>query len=131
MAGLVTWKDEYSVGVALIDADHKHLIEIVNRLHAALAAGDSGAARLCDELIEHTVVHFAHEEQWFDALAYPRAAQHRRMHEKLKERILAYRDGLERDAALVNFEQFTDWLTHHIAGEDHTYGAWLNAQGIH
>ena len=127
----VTWKDEFGVGVALIDADHKNLVEIVNRLHDVLASGGDGALTLCDELIEHTVVHFANEEQWFDPLHYPRAEQHRRMHEKLKERILHYRSALEREPSLDTFEQFTDWLTHHIAGEDHAYGAWLNTQGIH
>ena len=128
---IVTWKDEFRVGVALIDEDHKRLVDIINRMHDVLSSGCDGAARLCDELIEHTLVHFAHEEQWFDPLNYPRAAQHRRMHDKLKERIVVYRADLERDPSLDKFVQFTDWLTHHIAGEDHAYGAWLNTQGIH
>jgi hemerythrin len=128
---LVTWKDEFNVGVEIIDSDHRGLVDIVNRLHDVLLGGGDGALRICDELIQHTLVHFANEEQWFEPLCYPRADLHRRMHDKLKERILAYRAELERDPALAAFEQFTGWLTHHIAGEDHTYGAWLNGQGIH
>ena len=129
------WKEEFSVGVALMDDDHRQLLEIVGRLYQALSSGAERQVplRICDELIEHTLVHFEHEEHWFDNLQYPRASEHRRMHDKLKQRIVEYRAqlGAEPPPALEQLELFTDWLAHHISGEDRSYGAWLNSQGIH
>ena len=129
------WKEEFSVGVALLDDDHRQLLEIVGRLYQALSSGAERQVplRICDELIEHTLVHFEHEEHWFDNLQYPRASEHRRMHDKLKQRIVEYRAqlGAEPPPALEQLELFTDWLAHHISGEDRSYGAWLNSQGIH
>jgi hemerythrin len=128
---LITWKSEYSVGVAEFDNDHRHLLDLINALHDALLA-DAPAERLgeiCDRLIEHTVVHFGHEEARFEG--YPRAAEHLRMHEKLKQRVLDFRGQIGTAGASDNARLVTDWLAHHITGEDRTFGAWLNTQGIH
>jgi hemerythrin len=131
----LAWKDEFSVGVAVMDDDHRALLEIIGRLYQALSSGAERQAplKICDELIAHTLVHFEHEERWFDNLQYPRSVHHRRMHEKLKQRIVDFRTQLcaEPPPALEQFELFTDWLAHHISGEDRSYGAWLNSQGIH
>src|SRR5512140_1057043 len=88
---LITWKDAYSVGVAEFDADHRQLLDIINALHDAFEVGASPAQLedICDELIAHTIVHFAHEEARFEG--YARAPLHRQMHHKLKQRVLDYR----------------------------------------
>jgi len=130
----IEWKDEFSVGVALIDDDHKQLLAIVNRLSDALegAAPARECTRICDELIAHTLAHFGHEEGWFEATHYPRAAEHRLMHEQLKKRILDYRGEIgQSPPPLAKFVFFTDWLAHHIVGEDKQFGAHLNGRGIH
>jgi hemerythrin len=128
---LIAWKDEYSVGVAEFDEDHRQLIEIINALHDAFQ-NNTATKRLeeiCDELITHTIVHFGHEEAQFEN--YPRAPLHRQMHKKLKQRIEDYRSEIGTASAVESAKLITDWLAHHINGEDKTFGAWLNAQGIH
>jgi len=125
------WKDEFSVGVAIIDQDHKELLRIVNALSEALAKGPQPAGRICDELIEHTLAHFTREEHWFKPLGYPGAEQHRRMHQKLTERLLEYRDRLRQETDADRLALFVDFLAHHITGADRSYGAWLNTRGIH
>lgn len=128
---LITWKDEYSVGVAEFDQDHRQLLTIINALHDAFQTGapTEQLEEICNELTTHTVVHFAHEEARFEG--YPRATLHRHMHEKLKQRVLDYRSEIGTATALDSAKLITDWLAHHINGEDKTFGAWLNAQGIH
>ena len=37
---LLQWKDEYSVGIDAVDYEHKELIDLINRLHEELDAGD-------------------------------------------------------------------------------------------
>jgi len=128
---IVEWKDEYSVGVAMIDEDHKELLRLIGELTQAISSDPADAPRLCDALIEHTLAHFNHEEQWFETLNYPQADQHRRMHQKLKQRLVEYRSQLDLAPATGPLALFTDYLAHHITGADRSYGAWLNAQGIH
>lgn len=128
---LLTWKSEYSVGVAAFDDDHKHLLDIINTLHDAVLAGAPAAQLelLSDQLVEHTVAHFGHEEALFHG--YPRAAEHLRMHDKLKQRVAEFRSQVGTAAAPDGAKLITDWLAHHITGEDKRFGAWLNTQGIH
>ena len=48
----VTWRDEYSVGIAVIDADHKKLLSLINNLQAAVHyhTGDEFEKQALDEL---------------------------------------------------------------------------------
>ncbi len=126
---LVVWKDEFSVGVPMIDAEHRDLLDIINTLHDLAQSGAPAdqLAATCDRLIAHTVTHFDHEEARFEG--YPRAQEHRRMHDKLKERVAAFRRDITSGNAVDGTKLITDWLAHHITGEDKAFGAWIC--GIH
>lgn len=126
---LVTWKDEFSVGVPAFDADHRELLDIINALHDEAQAGApvTSLTALCDRLIMHTMRHFESEEARFGG--YPRAEEHRRMHDKLKGRVLHFRAQLTGGNAVDGTKLITDWLAHHITGEDKNFGAWLG--GVH
>lgn len=123
---LLAWKEEFSVGVPAFDADHRDLLDIINRLYdqaqSGVPATELGAT--CDQLVEHTVRHFDNEEARF--ADYPRASEHRRMHDKLKLRVIEFRQGLTDGNAIDGTKLITDWLAHHITGEDKTFGAWIN-----
>jgi hemerythrin len=122
---LVAWKDEFSVGVPAFDADHRDLLDIINTLYDQ-AESDAPAATLtatCDTLIAHTVAHFGREEARF--AGYPRAVEHRHMHEKLVERVLDFRRDIAAGNARDGTRLITDYLAHHITGEDKTFGAWI------
>ena len=132
----MTWNDAFSVGVTQFDEDHKKLVAMINELHATLCTGSERETLggFSDALIEHTVVHFGHEEKYFDDVGYPRAAQHRAMHEHIKKRVLQFRSEIDsKDSTLLAFEMLEflkESLAHHINGEDKKYGAYLNTKGI-
>ncbi len=44
MATLISWSDEFSVGIQEIDEQHKCLVELINKLYTGLAAKDSTEA---------------------------------------------------------------------------------------
>ena len=123
---ILAWDDAFSVGVPAFDAHHRDLLVIINALYDQAQAGATAAslASLCDELIDHTVRHFDNEEARFEG--YPRASEHRRMHDKLKERVVAFRQELTSGNAVDGTKLITDWLAHHITGEDKNFGVWLN-----
>ena len=62
---ILVWSEEYSINVAEIDAQHKKLLEFVNKLHAGVAAEiDREELRgLFEDLVEYTRFHFESEEK--------------------------------------------------------------------
>lgn len=51
---LFVWQDIYSVGVEVIDNQHKKLLEIANRFHAAFERGEGRAmlSGIFNELVD-------------------------------------------------------------------------------
>jgi len=132
---LMEWNSGYSVGVAEIDGQHKRLIEIVNNLYDAMLAGNwKGAlAKILDELIGYTQVHFATEEKYFDMFGYSGAAVHKQEHAAFVEKVAEFRSAFANGRAALSIQvmQFlSDWLREHIQGSDHKYGHFLNEHGV-
>jgi|WetSurMetagenome_2_1015567.scaffolds.fasta_scaffold1184200_1 hemerythrin len=130
------WNKGYSVGVAIFDDEHKKLIAIINQLHAAITESVDKLAlqRISDSLVEYTLMHFRHEEMYFDDWAYPDAAEHVAIHAKLRRQVFDYRKQImEKDSAELAEELavfLRDWLTQHIQVEDRKYGTFLCEKGL-
>jgi len=54
------WNEKYSVGIAEIDAQHRHLVKMVNDLYEAMYAGQGREAlgKILSGLIRYTQTHF-------------------------------------------------------------------------
>jgi hemerythrin len=124
------WNDGYSVGITEIDDQHKHLVNLVNKLHEAMMAKRSTEvlSEVISQLIEYTGVHFATEEQLFARFSYPDTAPHVAEHQKFVESVETFykdfqnkRIGVSID--ILNF--LTDWLKNHILGSDKKYGPFI------
>ncbi|WP_420237331.1 bacteriohemerythrin [Telmatobacter bradus] len=134
---LMEWNDRLSVGIMVLDEDHKKLVAMINELFDNIMAENSKEklGAVLNKLIQYTVEHFKREEAFFARTNYPLAAEHIKEHQKLTEQVLKVQSDFEKniDATLslhvMNF--LRQWLTKHIQGEDHKYTAHLNANGIH
>ena len=75
---LMTWTDKLSVGVGVIDEDHKKLVGMVNELYDAMQAGQGrdSLGRILNGLVQYTKFHFAREEKCFAQTGYPAAVPH-------------------------------------------------------
>jgi hemerythrin len=127
---LLTWKDSYSVNAPAMDAQHKHLIELLNKLHDGMSRGAAKdtLGSVLDELIHYTQAHFAAEERAMQTAAYPKLVEHKAEHKALTDKVIKFRDDFAagRTAMSVHVLGFLkDWLTHHIMGTDKQYGPWL------
>jgi len=128
---LLTWSERYSVGVEMLDEQHRKMIDALNHLHEAMLAKQppSAIAPLVAQLEDCTSRHFATEEQLMAAASYPQAEQHRAEHGVLLQQIerckKLYQSG---DIALSGdvLEFLQGWLGDHILEEDKEYGPWLN-----
>jgi hemerythrin-like metal-binding protein len=125
------WKDGYSVGVASLDAQHKELIRLINRLHEAdERGGDLGPVlEHLDWYVHH---HFTFEEQLMKAADYDRLAEHQLAHQEFEKWLKASRQAL---AAGMDVQELTRviadflkvWLGKHILVVDMHYKALLTA----
>jgi len=134
---LMTWTDKLSVGVSVLDEDHKRLVGMLNQLFDAMQAGrgKDTLGRILGELIDYTKVHFAREEKFFAQTRYPDAATHKQQHDALTGQVLEvqrkYAAGPSAALSVDTLQFLKGWLVKHIQGTDQKYRTHLNANGIH
>lgn len=113
-----------SLGVEAIDADHKALIDLPNRLDYMIRAGDEpdSVEKVLEELRDYGERHFAREKQLIAECGYPNTAEHRDLHRTLTERLQAYRRADHVDPAGFDatalYDFVSDWLLVQVLEED-------------
>lgn len=132
---LITWGRKHSVGVKVLDDQHKVLIESLNEFHAAMIKGQAQtvAAPLLEKLVKHARDHFSDEERMMQTTNYPGLPQHRALHQDITRRVGEYQQLAKRGDStmylpLLHFMR--DWLNDHLTQEDQKYSSWLNEHGI-
>jgi hemerythrin len=129
---LTTSNGELSVGVKMLDCDHRALFETIKELQA-VAAQDADPRRtgsLLSKLANFTLTHFALEEGMMAATKFPGMDLHRLHHQRITEQVAALasrynRAGLPLDSDSLSF--LSQLHADHIQQDDLHYGLWLNA----
>ena len=118
------WKNEYSLGIQEIDAQHRLLLTSFAVIEEAikLKQGWSNVHFSIVGLKELARMHFTFEEALMRLFAYPEAKEHRSDHEYFFARLAeiennSLRNSTERE--LLDFLQ--EWLTNHILDTDAGY----------
>jgi hemerythrin len=140
----VAWREALSVSNNLIDADHQHLLFLINTFEEIFTADRSIADLLTaiGELRDYTRTHFAREERIMLVLRYPRYDHHKLAHARLIEQLdLAAKPLRELGEVLAATaaalpEEIRDslvgllrhWLLDHIMDEDMQYKPLLAEQ---
>jgi len=131
---LITWDDSISVNVAIIDIQHKKIIEITNKLHEAMKKGEGKdvIADILTELAQYKKMHFATEEKYFKEFNYENAETHIYEHHQFADKIDELKTKLTKGESItievLNFVK--DWLTHHIKEVDKKYTKCFNEHGL-
>jgi hemerythrin-like metal-binding protein len=129
MVSYLTWKEQYSVGDKSLDAQHRQILATINDLYEAMEQQtDYKVVRpLLDRLVQYTVNHFRREEECMLAHQYPEFAQHKALHDKMRQKTLAWRDNANivtgRDLLIF----LKEWWCDHIQAEDKKYAPYLKA----
>ena len=131
----VTWNDTWLVGVQEVDAQHKHLVSLLNQLHEAMVQGHGKdvLGGILDSLVRYTQVHFAAEERMMEQSKYPDLVNHKREHEALTQKVLDFQKNFATGRVAMGIEvlQFlSSWLQGHIRGTDKKYVPFMHASGI-
>lgn len=127
------WRDDYNTGDARIDQEHQALFELVNTLHDAIqhAASLPHLAALVATMADHTVEHFRHEEALMQAYGYPGYDRHKQVHNNLLAKVTALLTKLRAGEDVVGSDLtgfLTEWLAHHIRGEDQSMIRFLQSR---
>jgi hemerythrin len=130
---IVEWDNKYSVGIPLIDEQHRTLIENTNALYQGCRTGSEEEKknyffRAVKSVVDYTKFHFSAEERMMENIHYPQFAAHKREHEAFVQRLLDdvknYQEGQK--FAPNNFVRFLrDWILSHIAVEDTKYARYI------
>ena len=130
----VTWRDSYSIGIKVVDDQHKYLLELTNQLYYA-CAGDGGVIEdkfrdTVQSAVEYVGVHFATEEKLMDRTNYPDSVVHKNEHkmfvQKVLESVKAFEEGKNYTPnAFVRF--LREWILDHVAMVDKKFGDYLVA----
>ncbi len=127
---IIQWTESMSVGVPELDADHKGLIDIINRL-AEQSNYDNVTDSIEGSLValkRYAELHFAREERVMSVCRYNANSDHLEAHRNFVVKIQKVDKRFENDPKRLSrnvseeLGQFlSDWLTNHILHEDMAY----------
>jgi len=126
------WSDAFAVGHDEVDEQHRWLFETTNRLHRAQSADQVDHATLLvilEGLVDYTMNHFIMEEELFQRFAYPKAREHKALHDRFSERVMQQLMACERGENIGPevLEMLRAWLQHHILVDDKAYVPFVKA----
>lgn len=133
---MLTWTSDMSLGIASIDAQHKVLFDLINKLQDAMSKGESRAVlgEIFEGLITYTEQHFGYEKSLFEQLGYENAAEHLAKHDAFVEKMVNLQTQFQNNTNFmigVDVMKFlTDWLVNHIQGDDKQYSGLFKQKGI-
>ncbi len=130
---LMAWNRTLEIGNATIDDQHHKLVDLINAVHAVVAASDSREAigKVLAEMVEYTEFHFRFEEGLMSRAGYLRADAHKIEHAKFVERLRDFQKKFATGKVKINVELMfflTKWLREHIQQEDRKVGEHLARQ---
>ena len=84
----VEWDNSYNLNIKSLDAQHKKLFEIVNRLYTLNEHSSKEEIRgILYEFSDYMRTHFKDEEQFMDSISYPGFQEHKKIHENIIEHL--------------------------------------------
>lgn len=127
---MLIWRNEYSVGVDMLDNQHKRLFEIGNNAISTLKDESTvdrydEIFKLLEDLKNYTIFHFSSEEEYLLDINFDMYLPHKREHDdfikKLDEIKLRAFDS-NQDAYLQEMLKFIiGWISNHILKSDLQY----------
>jgi hemerythrin-like metal-binding protein len=132
----IEWKNDFTVSVAEIDDQHRHLVAMINRLHEGMKArqGQAVLKETLAELADYAISHFGTEEKYFTAFGYPSAPIHKVEHDRFVAEVAKFKKGFDSGQVMLSMEVMDflkNWLISHIQVSDKKYSAFFNEKGLH
>lgn len=129
------WDEKYSVGIQVIDNQHKTMFSTINKLIDVVGndPDESELKEIIQYLLEYKRLHFATEERYFEQAHYVGALEHVEAHKKFGEKLAEIQEKCGGDMVMLTFELvdfLEDWLIDHLMDMDQKYKEPLQAAGL-
>ncbi|HED15337.1 MAG TPA: bacteriohemerythrin [Gammaproteobacteria bacterium] len=120
---LIDWHEEYSVGIASVDHEHREMINLINAVYDNLSSNASKdqIEAFLGEIYTKISAHFALEEKIMKAKAYDEYEGHKEDHERLLDEIRDIMDFYETDDYFSDkdlADQLERWFSEHFRTRD-------------
>ena len=129
----IEWDDSLSVGVVLIDDQHKMLIQKLKDLSDAFRMGheEDKIITTLEFMIDYTDFHFTAEEEHMAAHDYPGLEEQKKQHQEFKAILNHIVEDFKEEgptkALATSINVFLlNWLINHIKGSDRKIGKFLS-----
>ena len=126
-------KDSLSVGVKLIDEQHKMLIQRLSDLSEAIemSRGEVEIVKTLGFMVDYTDLHFSAEEDIMAEQNYPGLEHQKKQHAEFKSNLKQLVEDFEEEGATkvlaISLDAYLiNWLIKHIEGVDLELGVFLN-----
>ncbi len=136
----IIWDDSFSVGVRVLDEQHKKLVRMINSLIEShnvsvdnLSVDSEVVSDTLSEMTQYMNYHFMTEEKHMLDSDYPEYSTHKQQHDEFMEKTIQFcEDTIARKenipAEVLSF--LMDWLTNHILKSDMKFKPHLNSRSI-
>ena len=119
------WTDQLSIGIDVIDQQHRRIVEYINQLDDARSSGHSREeiGNLINALADYTISHFGFEESLQEEANYPFSRSHKKVHELFTARVSEFQARFEKgeDVGKGLNSPLVTWLFNHIKRDDADY----------
>ena len=133
----IDWDDSLSIGVELIDDEHKMLIQKLRDLSEAFDQGleKNKILKTLDFLIDYTEFHFTDEERVMKQSDYPGLEEQRQQHEEFRQTLNHILEDYQDEGPTKSLAEsvnvfLVNWLFGHIKGSDLKLGKFLGEKGL-
>ncbi len=127
----IMWSEMMSVGVPVLDSDHKTLVGLINLLQRSIGDPEEYVAvySVLGSLEDYAAHHFSREEKMMEASRCPQLEPHRQTHHGFVEQVRGLKSRYEGDPTSVRARDcltfLNSWLVNHICTTDMNYRAWV------
>jgi hemerythrin-like metal-binding protein len=120
----IKWEPKYSVGVEILDEQHRKLFDIVNDLIDEIEMGSKNILPIIGDLVAYISVHFKQESIVMMESNYPgfmkHSQEHRHFTEKVQDFLQDYEQGNE-ELGLKMIVFLKEWIFNHTTRLDLEY----------
>jgi len=128
----IPWDDSYSVGIPLVDDQHRELLILANALYETCREGSTSARdgfrNAVSAIVDYVKKHFSTEEKIMERTEYPLMGEHKAEHREFVSRFLSEVKAFEGGKPFVThaFTAFLkDWILTHVARTDKKMGIYV------
>lgn len=124
------WTPDLSVGVELIDDQHKELIRRMNDFYKSIEGNDrEKVLEMLTFMSDYVTTHFREEEMLQVRYNYPDYTAHKKLHQDFEKDVRKLAEDIEKNFTVATKSlvgmTLTNWLMMHILRVDKKLGAFI------